>query len=74
MLVGFRSFMHFHFHAMKVSMHTRMRKKVAQFQLTIENAKRDTTESVKWKDTHSGENKNKPVGKDQKVEEVLKFA
>lgn len=40
-LIGFRQFLHYHFHAIKASLHTRMRKRVETFQRVLTKAKRD---------------------------------
>jgi len=40
-LIGFRQYLHYHFHAIKASLHTRMRKRVETFQRVLTKAKRD---------------------------------
>lgn len=40
-LIGFRQYLHYHFHAIKASLHTRMRKRVETFQRVLTKARRD---------------------------------
>jgi actin related protein 2/3 complex subunit 2 len=55
-LIGFRQFLHYHFHAIKASLHTRMRKRVETFQRVLTKAKRDqeVPGSRKFKETIGG--------------------
>jgi actin related protein 2/3 complex subunit 2 len=40
-LTGFRQYMHYHFHAIKASLHSRMRKRVETFQRVLTKARRE---------------------------------
>jgi hypothetical protein len=53
-LAGFRQYLHYHFHAIKASLHTRMRKRVETFQRVLTKAKRDQDAPKKYKDTIGG--------------------
>ena len=53
-LIGFRQYLHYHFHAIKASLHSRMRKRVEIFQRVITKAKRDQEAPKKYKDTIGG--------------------
>lgn len=53
-LVGFRQYMHYHLHAMKTQLHSRMRKRVEIFERVINMAKRDKEGPKNWKETHGG--------------------
>ena len=53
-LIGFRQYLHYHFHAIKASLHTKMRKRVETFQRVLTKARRDTEAPKKYKDTIGG--------------------
>ena len=54
-LVGFRQFLHYHFHFIKATLHIRMRKRVDTFQRVMQKAKRDQDTGHKvYKQTHGG--------------------
>ena len=40
-LIGFRQYMHFHVDAIKIALHTRMRKRVDAMELIVKQARRD---------------------------------
>jgi actin related protein 2/3 complex subunit 2 len=57
-LIGFRQYLHYHFHAIKASLHTRMRKRVEIFQRVLIKAKRDQdlpATARKFKETIGGQ-------------------
>jgi actin related protein 2/3 complex subunit 2 len=73
-LVGFRSFMNYHLHAMKQQLHSRMRKKVELFERVIVMAKRDKEGPKNWKETHGGITEvERELKEEKKVEEVFVF-
>ena len=69
-LIGFRQYLHYHFHAIKASLHTRMRKRVETFQRVLTKAKRDTEAPKKYKDTIGG-SQVEEIKEEKKVEEVF---
>lgn len=72
-LTGFRQYLHYHFHAIKASLHTRMRKRVEIFQRVLIKAKRDQeTGTRKFKETIGGQ-QIEDVKEEKKAEEVFTF-
>jgi actin related protein 2/3 complex subunit 2 len=72
-LTGFRQYLHYHFHAIKASLHTRMRKRVEIFQRVLTKAKRDQEkESRKFKETIGGA-QHEDIREERKTEEVFTF-
>ena len=71
-LVGFRQYLHYHFHAIKASLHTKMRKRVTSFELVLTKAKREDDIPKKFKDTHGGA-MIEETKEEKKAEEVLTF-
>lgn len=73
-LIGFRQYLHYHFHAIKASLHTRMRKRVEIFQRVLTKAKRDqeTGAGRKFKDTIGGA-QHEDIKEEKKTEEVFTF-
>ncbi len=72
-LIGFRQYLHYHFHARKASLHTRMRKRVEIFQRVLTKAKRDQETGVrKFKETIGGV-QHEDIKDEKKVEEVFSF-
>lgn len=72
-LVGFRQYLHFHFHAIKASLHIRMRKRVDTFQMVMKKAKREQEGDQRvYKQTHGGAMIVDPK-EEKKQEEVFKF-
>ena len=71
-LIGFRQYLHYHFHAIKASLHTRMRKRVETFQRVLTKAKRDQDAPKKYKDTIGGA-RQEELKEERKVEEVFTF-
>lgn len=53
-LVGFRMFLHFHLHAIKINLHSKMRKRVNNMELIIKQARRDEEEPKVYKEKHGG--------------------
>lgn len=72
-LIGFRQYLHYHFHAIKASLHTKMRKRVEIFQRVITKAKREQETQKKYKDTIGG-TQIEDLKEEKKVEEVFSFA
>lgn len=74
-LIGFRQYMHYHQHAIKASLHTRMRKRVETFQRVLTKAKRDQEQvgSRKFKETIGGA-QQEDIKEERKQEEVFTFA
>ncbi len=78
-LIGFRQYLHYHFHAIKASLHTRMRKRVETFQRVLIKAKRDQdlpgggAGSRKFKETIGGQ-LQEDIKEERKQEEVFTFA
>jgi len=54
-LVGFRMYLHFHLHAIKINLHSRMRKRVGNMELIIMQARRDEEAPKMYKEKHGGE-------------------
>ena len=71
-LIGFRQYLHYHFHAIKASLHTRMRKRVETFQRVLTKARRDQEAPKKYKDTIGGA-QQEDLKEEKKVEEVYVF-
>lgn len=72
MLVGFRQYIHYHLHAMKTQLHSRMRKRVDTFERVINMAKRDKEGPKNWKETHVGVTESeRELKEEKKVEEVF---
>jgi hypothetical protein len=71
-LIGFRQYLHYHFHAIKASLHTRMRKRVETFQRVLTKARRDQDAPKKYKDTIGG-SQVEDIKEEKKVEEVFIF-
>lgn len=71
-LVGFRQYLHYHFHAIKASLHTRMRKRVDTFEMVMKRAKREVEAPKKFKETHGGEIRKDAV-EEEKKEEVFTY-
>ena len=71
-LVGFRQFLKNHIDAIKIAIHSRLRKRVENMQLMIGQARRDETSAAVYKEKHGGEN-IKEAKEEKKQEEVYKF-
>lgn len=72
-LIGFRQYLHYHFHAIKASLHTRMRKRVETFQRVLTKAKRDQeTGKRQFKETIGGA-QHEDVREERKQEEVFSY-
>ena len=71
-LVGFRQYLHYHFHAIKASLHTRMRKRVDAFQRVLTKAKREQEGPKVYKDTIGGAQVS-DVREERKQEEVFSY-
>lgn len=54
-LIGFRMYLHFHLHAIKINLHSRMRKRVESMELIIKQARRDEEVPKQYKEKHGGE-------------------
>jgi actin related protein 2/3 complex subunit 2 len=74
-LIGFRQYLHYHQHAIKASLHTRMRKRVETFQRVLTKAKRDqeVVGSRKFKETIGG-SQIEDIKEEKKQDEVFTFA
>jgi len=73
-LAGFRQYIHYHLHAIKTQLHTRMRSRVDTFERVIGFAKRDKDGPKNWKETHGGEShEDRELKEEKKEEEVFKF-
>ena len=53
-LIGFRQFMHFHLHAIKIQLHSRMRKRVTSMELIVRQARRDEEGPKTYKEKQGG--------------------
>ena len=71
-LIGFRQYLHYHFHAIKASLHTKMRKRVETFQRVLAKAKRDQDAPKIYKDTHGGA-LVQDIKEERKQEEVFSY-
>lgn len=71
-LVSFRQYLHYHFHAIKASLHTRMRKRVETFQRVLTKAKREQEGPKVYKDTIGGALQS-DIKEERKQEEVYSF-
>ena len=72
-LIGFRQYLHYHFHAIKSTLHSRMRKRVELFQRVITKARREVEGAKSYKDTIGG-TQHSDLKEEQKVGEVFTFA
>ena len=71
-LIGFRQYMHFHLHAMKVQLHASMRKKVDQIERVIKLARRDPEGTKTWKESFGGQTQaDRELKEESKVSEVF---
>jgi len=52
--IGFRQYLHYHLHAMKTQLHSRMRERVETFERVIQMARREKEGPKNWKETHGG--------------------
>jgi len=69
--VSFRNYMSYHLHAIKQSLHSRMRKRVETFERVLQNAKRDKEGPKNWRETHGGiQEADRDLKEEKKVEEV----
>lgn len=71
-LIGFRQYLHYHFHAIKASLHTKMRKRVETFQRVLTKAKREQDGPKVYKDTHGGALVS-DIKEERKQEEVFNY-
>jgi len=54
-LIGFRQYLHYHIHAIKIQMHTKMRLRVNMMELIIRQARRDEDDKTTVaKEKHGG--------------------
>lgn len=71
-LIGFRQYMHYHLHAMKVQLHASMRKKVEQIERVIKLARRDPEGAKTWRETFGGQTQeDRELKEESKVAEVF---
>lgn len=64
--------MNYHIHAIKQSLHARMRKRVDTFERVLMMAKRDKEGPKNWKETHGGiQETDRELKEEKKVEEVF---
>ena len=71
-LIGFRQYLHFHLHAIKIQLHTRMRNRVNSMELIIKQARRDEQAPKNYKEKHGGTQITE-AKEEKKTEEVFKF-
>lgn len=70
--VSFRNYMNYHLHAIKQSLHAKMRKRVETFERVLMNAKRDKEGPKNWRETHGGiQESERDLQEQKKVEEVF---
>lgn len=71
-LINFRMFVHYHLHAIKTQLHSRMRTRVDAFERIIKMAQRDKDGPKNWKETHGGIlEEDRELKEQKKVEEVF---
>lgn len=71
-LIGFRQYIHYHLHAMKVQLHASMRKKVEQIERVIKLARRDPEGTKTWRESFGGQSQeDRELKEEQKVEQVF---
>lgn len=71
-LINFRMFVHYHLHAIKTQLHSRMRTRVEAFERIIKMAQRDKDGPKNWKETHGGMlEEDRELKEQKKVEEVF---
>jgi len=64
--------MRYHLHAMKQSLHSKMRERVNTFERVLMNAKRDKAGPKNWRETHGGiQEADRELKEEKKVEEVF---
>ena len=71
-LIGFRQYLHYHITALKIQLHTRMRKRVQAMELIIRQARRDDEAPKQFKEKHGGEQITE-AKEEARKEEVFKF-
>lgn len=71
-LIGFRQYLKNHLDAVKIHIHSRLRKRVDAMELIVKQARRDEESAVSYKDKHGGEN-IRVAKEEKKKEEVFKF-
>ena len=71
-LIGFRQYLHFHMHGIKIQLHSKMRKRVENMELIIKQARRDEEAPKTYKEKHGGE-QIRDAKEETKKEEVYKF-
>ena len=52
--IGFRQYMHYHLHAIKQQLHTKMRNRVVAFERVITMARREKEDAKNWKENWGG--------------------
>jgi len=71
-LIGFRQYIHFHIDAIKIQLHSRMRKRVESMELIIKQARRDEDAPKVYKEKHGGE-QIRDAKEETKTDDVFKF-
>ena len=71
-VTGFRQYMHFHMHAIKQQLHSKMRNRVNAFENVIKMAKREPEGAKEWKENFGGQShEEQETKKIEKKEEVF---
>ena len=71
--ISFRQYLHFHLHAIKLQLHTRMRKRVAAFESVIKKARREPEGAKTWKENFVQSHEDRELKEEKKAEEALQF-
>jgi len=70
--IGFRQYLHFHLHAIKQQLHSKMRIRVNAFEGVIKKARRDPENAKTWRESFVGQSHDERETKEEKkVEEVF---
>jgi len=69
--IGFRQYMHFHLHAIKSQLHSKMRKRVNAFESVIKMARREPEGAKDWKENFGGQTHEEQELKEEKKKEEV---
>ena len=69
--IGFRQYLHYHLHAIKLQIHSKMRARVDAFERVIKKARREDEKAKTWKENFVLDQDDRELKKETKVEEAL---
>ena len=71
--IGFRQYLHYHLHAIKLQLHSKMRQRVDAFERVIKKARREDEKAKTWKENFVLDQDARELKAEKKTEEALKF-